>query len=82
MNAPYPNDGLFAICDPEGHIDHTTVTPDAQQSIAEFLSVEQAMHQIYSWRNEAHGEMPVCTPSWEVWEAQGYQVISIIIHPA
>lgn len=81
MKPPYPNDELFAVCDPDGHIMHTTVTPDTQQSIDEFLSVEQSMQWVVNLNREAHGKRPACASSWEGFEAQGYRVIPVSIVP-
>lgn len=81
MSAPYPNDELFAVCAPDGHIIHTTASADPASAIKEYVETEQSMQWVINLSREMHGESKSCAPSWEGLEAQGFRVITVSLVP-
>ncbi len=67
-----PVEGLFAVVDPQGHIVHTTVSTRPEESVKEFMGIEQAINSMFAKKPLA---------SWEVHEAEGYRVTRVsLVH--
>lgn len=64
---------LWAVCDPTGHIDHTTLSTRDDESIAAWMKTEQTLIPIFRGKP---------AQSWEVYEAEGYQVIQCDLTPS
>lgn len=80
MNAK-PLTGMFAVCDPQGVIVHTTVSTDYQGAIEMWFDVERGMNKLANMCRVVRGEPPCCMPSWEGYEAEGYRVIRLTLVP-
>ena len=81
MNDPQPLPDLFCVCDPTGHLVHTTVAIDEKSSIEEWLETEKCMQWIYNLGRRHRGESEACLSSWEGYEAQGYRVVTVELIP-
>lgn len=70
---PKPLLALYAVCDPRGDINHTTIAPTDAQAIQLWMDQEQTLTPILRG-----------TPaqSWEVFEAEGYSVVRVDVLPA
>ncbi len=65
--------GLWAIADPQGNLNHTTVAAIAEESVNKFMSQERIL---------AHMLRGTPCPSWEGYEAEGYRVVGVTLVPA
>jgi len=74
MNCP-----LFTIKDPDGCLVHTVVGTEPEDVVENFMDIERAMFEIFRAGLRDRGEKDQCFPSWEQWEAQGYQIVPVQI---
>jgi hypothetical protein len=75
MSAEFP---CWAIRDPDGDLNHTTVAIDKEDAIEQFLGIERTMFLLCNSARVAEGNFALtCTPSWEVYEAEGYSVVPV-----
>lgn len=70
---------FFAIKDPEGTINHTTVAMDEDWCVEQFLSEESAMNTLYNAARIEHGKPQVHGKSWEQFEAEGFSIATVRI---
>jgi hypothetical protein len=75
-----PVTGLFAVVDPQGNIVHTTIRTQPEESILEWMNVEQSMQWIKNMGRKAIGQPYGPAPSWEGYEAQGYRIVPVEVH--
>ena len=67
-----PTEILWAIADPSGLINHTTLMCRDQDAIAEWMKQEQTLTRIFR---------PGPVPSWEGYEAEGYRAVRCRVVP-
>lgn len=77
---PKPTTGLFAVCDPQGNLVHTTVCTTPEEAIAEWLSIERGMNWLVNLMPHRRGNQR-CLPSWEGFEAEGYRIVPVTLSP-
>lgn len=69
---PRPVLDLYAVCDPQGHINHTTLSTVEKDAIESHMEVEQTLTPAFQHHP---------APSWEVFEAEGYHVVRCDVIP-
>lgn len=82
-----PLTGLFAVCDPNGVLVHTTVATDEKSAIELWMDIEKSHNWISNLCRQAKGPRlkiyrPTCMQSWEAFEAEGYAVVPVGLFPA
>lgn len=65
---PKPLLALYAVCDPRGDINHTTIAPTDAQAVQLWMDQEQTLTPILCGHP---------AQSWEVFEAEGYRVVRV-----
>jgi hypothetical protein len=66
---------VFCIKHPSGRLNHATACMTEQDSINEFLDQERTALMIQNEVWKSFGFRKKCTPSWELFEAQGYKCV-------
>lgn len=69
---PKPLKRLYAVCDPTGHIDHTTISVLDEDAVGLWMKTEQTLIPIFRGKP---------AQSWEVYEAEGYSVVRVDVVP-
>lgn len=70
---------LYTIKTPDGHLIHTVISTDPKEAIEEFVETERTCNEIANWARLSKGRPQVCASSWELFEAEGYSVVSVEI---
>ena len=65
----------FCVTDPHNNIVHTTISLTREGAINEWLEQDHAVHVICNAGRAMRSQKPLCTPSWEHCEAEGYKCL-------
>lgn len=75
-------DGLFAVCDPTGHLVHTTVATSSELAIEQWMETESAINNLANMCRVIKRERTKCMQSWEQFEAEGYRIVPVKVVPS
>lgn len=70
---------FFAVKDPEGAINHTTVAMDEDWCVEMFLSCENTFLVVTNAARAEHGKSQTYAKSWEQFEAEGFSIATVRI---
>lgn len=70
---------FFAIKDPEGTINHTTIAMDEDWAVEMFLSCENTFLVVTNSAREEAGKPRTYAKSWEQFEAEGFSIATVRI---
>ena len=66
---------LFCVKDPDGNLNHTSVSLDKHGAIGEHVGQEEVVRQIVNQGRKLRNEPPLPAPTWAEMETKGYRVV-------
>lgn len=77
VKAASAGEPYFCVVDATGVLVHTTLSLSRDEAINQWLAQEQAVNFFVNAGRSSRGESPVCSASWEQFEAQGFKVLPV-----
>lgn len=72
---------FWAVREPCGHINHTTICCEREDAIEEYMETEAAMWLLANSFRVSRGEFAHVTPTWNDLECEGFEVVQVKVVP-